>query len=175
MTDTITQNLSNTIDAVAGMMNNDKFDQGKRAAIMTIIKVTLASDGYINSVKDQIKKIEEDGKFNSKDLPHVLIIVAESKQFLSATIRDGVDLKSTLKLDSMKYITFGIIYFVMLMENVEQLVLDDVKNSYSSLWDLIVFNPKDLLIKADGCWRKTFPCCFKCACCPSNTLAEKWN
>jgi hypothetical protein len=175
MTDTINQNLSITCDAVVSMMNDDNFDQSKRAAIMTIIKATIRSESYVNSVKDQIKKINEDGQFDAKDLPHILIIIAGSKDFLSATIRDGVELKSTLKLDSMKYITFGVIYFVMLMEKIDPIILEEVKVSYSSLWNLISFDPKDLLIKADGCWRKCFPCCFKCACCPSQTLAERWT
>ncbi len=174
MSDTVSQNLNLACDAVVGMMNDDKYDQSKRAAIMTIIKATLKSDSYINSVKDQIKKINEDGQFDAKDLPSILIIITESKAFLAATIQDGVDLKSTLKLDSMKYITFGVIYFVMLIEKVDPIILDETKVVYSSLWDLIAFDPKQLLIKADSCWRKTFPCCFKCACCSSQTLAEKW-
>ena len=174
MTDIINQNLSTACDAVVSMMNDDKFDQGKRAAIMTIIKAVLRSDSYINSVKDQVKKINEDGQFNAKDLPYIFLIIAGSKDFLSATIRDEVELKSTLKIDSMKYITFGVIYFVMLMEKIDPIILEEVKITYSSLWDLILFDPKNLLIKADSCWRKCFPCCFKCACYPSQTLAERW-
>lgn len=176
MSDTIVnQYLKLTSDAVVNMMTDDKYDEHKRNDIMNILSIALRSENYVNSVKGQIRKINEDGKIDSKDIPYVLVIIADSKEYLSVTIQDTIALKSTLRLDSMKYIVFGVIYFVMLMEKVDPKILMDVKEHYSALWSLLEIDPKKLLIKADSCWRKCFPCCFKCSCCPTQSLEERWG
>lgn len=175
MSPSVTKNIESVRESIINMMNVDEFEYARRESVMNIVNIVLKSDEYVDIIKIQIKKINEDGKFDAKDLPPILIIIAESKIYLSSIIKDAVELKSTLKLDSMKYITFGVILFVMLTEKVDKTIIDETISYYSPLWDLIAFDPKDLLIKADTFWRKTFPQCFECSCCAKQTLAERWK
>lgn len=156
MNDTLNNNLKITTDVITEMMNKDKFDETKRNGLFNIINILTRSDEYIKLIKNAIKKINEDGKFDGKDIPSIIVIVSQSKDYISETIDESIELKTTLKLESLKYIIFGIIYFVLLVENTDQSMLIELNQYYSSLWSLIAFNPNSLLIKAKSLWKK---CC----------------
>lgn len=165
--------LLTTCDAVKAMMVSDNYDESKKATVLTAINVAVKSTDYIHMIKEQVKKIRADGKFNANDLPYVFSIIINSRAFLVNTVKSGMDITSTIKIDSTKYIVYGVLYFVMVTENVEPDVITQTTDFYPALWDLIAVDPKDFLIKADSCWRKAFPCCFVCGCCPKSTLEER--
>ena len=172
-TTNVGKTLSATCDAVKIMMANDNYDESKKETVLNAISIAVKSTNYIQMIKEQVKKIRADGKFNANDLPYVFSIIINSRAFLVTTIKTGMDVSSTIKIDSTKYIVYGVLYFVMLTENVEPAVITQTTEFYPALWDLIAVNPKDFLIKADSVWRKVFPCCFVCACCPKKTLEER--
>jgi len=172
-TDTAMRALSVTLDAVKAMMIFDNYDESKKATVLTAINIATNAADYVNMLKEQVKKIKADGKFDSNDLPYVFSIIINSRAYLVSTVKNGMNVTSTIKLDSTKYIVFGVLHFVMVTENVDPQVIQQTIDFYPALWDLIAIDPKDFLIKADSFWRKAFPCCFVCACCPKTTLEDR--
>lgn len=157
MTD-VNQIITKTFDAVNSMMNDDKYDQSKRSYLINITRVVLNSTEYINSIKKQVNQINEDGKVDTNDIPTILTIIVESKEFLTDTINKSIQLTTTIDFKAMKYIIYGVIYFIMTLENVSPDLLIQVKKIYSAVWNIVAMNPDNIPIKVKSCWQK-IKCC----------------
>lgn len=144
-----------TCNEMKAAMLSDKYNEGKQNSVEIIIKIVLRSVEYIQDVAQQVISISSDGQININDLPAILTIVTKSKDFLISVIKDGVDLVQSLKADSMKYITLGVIYFVLLTLGANDAMLEQVKSCYSTLWELVTFDSAELVVKVKKC----FPCC----------------
>jgi hypothetical protein len=160
--------LNETSKAVEDLMNIDLFDMQKRTTIIKALNICLKSKDYINQIKLLVNAIKLDGKFDMNDLPSIFSIVLQSKTFLNTIIIDGMSIKTNFDTDSFKYIVYGILYYIMLIQNVDKTVITQLSLTYNSLWTLVAFDPKKLFIKAESCFKSLScykPSCCKPACC----------
>jgi len=152
MPKTFEAQLADTQKAITLMMDIDSYPQTNRAVINSAFLGITQSKTYINQIRGNVQQIFADGKFTLADAPNVLLIIAQSQATLNLVITNSVNLQTSLKQDSMKYIIFGIFRFVLLIENVSTVELDA---TFSPLWTLIAFNPADVAVKA----KAMFSCC----------------
>lgn len=152
--------IEETCTAVKTLMNNDMFDINKQTSVITLINIVLNSNDYVNLIKGKVKEIKSDGKFDANDIPNVLLIILQSKAFLNTTIKAGSVATNTFKMDSLKYVVYAVIHFILLIEKVDPEFIKNIDASYSPLWEIIAFDPKELVINVSNTWRKIFPCCF---------------
>ena len=155
------QNITNTCNLVMSMMNADGVVQQTRTAIMGLVTLTLNSDTYIDSVRQQINTIISGGNFNQNDIPAVLTIILQSKSFLQSALSTGATTATSLDMSTMKYVIYAVIHFVMVAENVNPAIVTSLDTTFSALWNLVAINPQELVSDVSTITHKCFPCLFK--------------
>lgn len=161
----MSNNIKNIIDdtnnLIILMMNEDQVDNNIRTEVLALVNLTLTAEKYIKTIKEQIKLITADGVFNQNDIPAVLNIIIQSKLFLHSVLASGTTTIHNLDMSIMKYIIFAVLHFVLVVENANPTIITSVDSTFSSLWTLIAFNPKELMTDVSSLTQNCFPCLFK--------------
>jgi hypothetical protein len=158
---TLEQNIKNTFNLVSAMMNADNVDNQTRTAITSMINLTLNSETYITTIREQVKTIISDGIFNQNDFPAVLSIVVNSKAFLKNVFANSATIVSNLDMHILKYIIYAVIHFVMVLENSNPEIVASFDTMFSPLWNLVSINPHELVEDISIITNKCFSC-FPC-------------
>jgi hypothetical protein len=158
---TLQQNVVNTCNLVSTMMTTDNLDQQTATAVNEMLKLVLNSDAYINSVRQQVKTIIADGNFNQNDIPSVLTIVLQSKAFLQTTLNSGAKITVNLNMSTLKYVIFGVLHFVMVLEKANPALITSLDTTYSPLWNLVAVDPQQLSSDVSTITQGCFPCFSK--------------
>ena len=157
----LNQNIANTCNLVSVMMNTDNVNQQTRNAVTEMINLILNSDTYITLVREQIKTIISDGTFDQNDLPAVLTIVLQSKTFLRTVLSQTALITTNLNMNTLKYVIYAIIYFVMTLENANPAVITSFNTTFSPLWNLVSIDPQEFVSDVSVITHKCFPCFYK--------------
>ena len=153
-------NLDQTIIVIKNMMSMDNFVALPSTTVLSALNIAIQSDDYVNTVKNEVSKIKADGKFTISDVPAICIIVLKTQTLLNTTIINGIQFSTTFNLSSIKYLIFGVLYYVMLIQNVDPLVISELMVLFPAIWNLISFDPKQLVITTKSNCKTIFPCCF---------------
>jgi len=144
--------LRDTQRAMNLMMNIDSYSEKNREVINSAFSAIVQEESYINKIKEHVHQICADGEFTIADIPDILMIIAQSQSALKLAIRNSINLKVSLEKNSMKYIVFAILHFILLVESVSTGGLD---RTFGSLWDLLAFDPSEVSVGVKSC----FSCC----------------
>lgn len=140
--------------AVGNLMTNDCVQVSVKSSIYGLLNGVLKSNDFINSLKADAVKVNEDGKIDLNDMPVMCNIVTHSLSFVR-TFAQTENIAQNLDQSSTKYIIYGIMYFVFLEVNATAVELTSFTLLFDTLWQLISFNPKDLILSMKG----------SCSCC----------
>lgn len=150
--------LEQSYDSVKIMMQLDNCDDMKMSFVNKILQAILNSKSFTESILKEVKKVTEDKKIDLSDLPILIMIGLQSKDFLEREMENMIDIKKSFFPDSIKYIVFGVIYFALLESNVNEDLLVCFKLMYPNMWSLIQINPKKIALKFKSLLR-IFSCC----------------
>ena len=157
---TLADKLTETKQAMIAIMDADSYSQTNRAIINSAFMAIATEKTYINSITSRVEQIMADKEFTMTDIPNVLIIMAQSQAALNVAITNTITLKTSLQADSMKYIVFGVLHFVLLMKDISTLELDI---TFSALWTLISINPTAIAVGAQSLFSG-------CSCCNGSAV-----
>ena len=155
----VEQNLNLACDAVSNIMIQDNYDEKKRGAILSAIKILLNSEDYVKMLMDQTNKILKDKKIDSNDYADLFIIVVQSNDFMSKVMQNSSVVISDFNIDSMQYIVFAAIYFGLVSCNADQQTISGLVLVFPSLWKLVKIDPKKLVSGYKSIFGKIFKCC----------------
>jgi hypothetical protein len=125
-----------------------------------ILQALLNSKSFTESILKEAKQVMADKKIDSSDLPILMMIGLQSKDFLEREMEDMIDIKKSFFPESIKYIVFGVIYFALLESKTDEQLLVCFKLMYPNMWSLIQVNPKKIVLKSKSLFRM-FSCIKK--------------
>lgn len=140
----IVTNVKSACDVAVDMMNTDNYEEKKRGAIISAIQMLLNSQDYINMIKSEINSMIKDKKIDLNDYPKLLVVITESNSYIEKMQQQAAIVKSDFDIDAMKYIIFAVIYFGLLVGNVDESSIDNFKIMYPTLWKLLKVNPNKI-------------------------------
>lgn len=148
------ENVVRTYVAVQALMKADDFKQSKRAVVMQVLDATLHADSFMDSIRAQLKKIKSDGEIDSRDLPSIFMILIKSRSYLKNTVANSLELRKPLRIDTMKYVLFGIVHYLMTCDNEKAETINTLRMYFDLIWDLFLLDPEEICISARSYWSK---------------------
>lgn len=144
------------------LFNIDKVDTTERIKINKICNDLTSNSTIISELKNKIMTVIDNNKFNLLlDMP---IIIKNSLLLL-----ENVEYYKVVKVESgrLKYVLYCLMitfFYNNQPQVLEELEIQDIRNMFFSVYDLVVFKPQD--IKKSGCMS---------AVCSSIKLLQSFN
>ena len=149
-----TQKYISVMNQIDIIMKNDKEQEDNMDDVHDILRLAIRSNDFINSIKLKIDDIMLDHKLDYNDIPIIISIILESLTFLKQ-LNDG---KYKMNKVTSKYVIQGIILYVLSDMKIDNELITSFNILYPSLFNLISFDPKELISKVKICFGK---CCRK--------------
>merc|ERR1711862_807782 len=122
------------------MMASDLLDEDVKQDILALVKTVLGMKEYIEIVSVDLDAILADKKIDHNDIPRMIMVILKLNKILPRLLK----LKNQISMTSLKYLLFGTIYHYVSrkkMELFEQTKNEEFRMIYSTLWQLVEFQP----------------------------------
>lgn len=141
-----------TIDKVKEVAKNDKILSEKEIDnTIKTIEIIFKSSVYLEKIKKDISNIMSDGIIGLNDIPAVIHVILDSKNFIFSLLE--VDKK--LSMSMMKYVIFSILYYIIIEDGKINVFEEKVLDTFEYTWKLLSYNPaqltKQIQIKEISC------------------------
>jgi len=157
MSSSIHDSLGLVISVIGKLMVTDNIPLNIQGAVSSLLTGVLLDSEYVTKLLNEIQKINTDGKVSVLDLPAICCIVKSSTDFMKELAHQKNQITS-LNVDSMKYILYGMSYFILLEMKVQSIDMTAFTSLFEICWKLTSFDPKEIevTIKKSSC---LFCCC----------------
>ena len=131
-----------TIDKVKEISNKDKIlSEEEIANTIKAIEIIFKSSIYLEKIKKEIYNIVSDGIIGLSDIPAIINVILDSKNFIFSLL----DIDTNLSATMMKYIIFSILYYIIIEDGKITDFEKKVLETFEYTWKLLFYNPNQMV------------------------------
>ncbi len=131
-----------TIDQVKEVAKKDKILSEKEIDnTVKAIEIIFKSSIYLEKIKKDIYSIVSDGIIGLNDIPAIIHIILDSKNFIFALL----DVDTNLSMTMTKYVIFSILYYIVIEDGKITDFEEKVLETFEYTWKLLSYNPSQLV------------------------------
>lgn len=125
------------------LMTNDNISSQRMNNINKTFAIILSSNDFIKMILDAAKE-----KVNAINILYILL---QSFDDLNKLFSNSSTI--ILQPDDYKYISYGVINYILIKVNVDTIYIEELDNNYEALWSIVLFDKKILLILQNKCYK----------------------
>jgi len=143
MSSTLQANLGTVMSVVSQKMVSDNVNLDVQRAVKALLTSVLQTDSYVSTLMTDVKKINADGNITVQDIPSLCSLISATSNFMKNLAQEKSQALS-LNVNSMKYVIYGVLYFVLLETKVPESDLPLMVKLFDTCWSLVSLKPESL-------------------------------